>query len=165
MAIEILEKVKNKNYDYLYIPILNYIYNFKVKYGWMACLAPDGKFCLYRKGQKIWKEGLVHPSYTIKGKKGETLKNSIQHFMSKNISELLIRFNRNSSLYASELKKKKSNMKKLLSIRKIFSRFIKCYFSRMGYKSGYLGLLISILSAIYPFVSAIKSKEDKTISR
>ena len=50
--------------------------------------------------------GLVHPSYQIYGKKGKIFNNHIQHFMSKNISELLKRFNRNSSLYAKELRKK-----------------------------------------------------------
>ena len=32
---------------------------------------------------------------------------------------------------------------------------------RKGYKEGKLGLLICILNAIYPMVSAIKSKEDQ----
>ena len=84
--------------------------------------------------------------------------------MSKNISELLKRFNRNSSLYAKELRENKKNITKLFSIRKIFSRFLKSYISRMGYKSGGLGLLVCILNAIYPIVSAVKSVEDRTIA-
>ena len=65
-------------------------------------------------------------------------------FMSNNLSELIQRFNRNSTLYAGELKKKKLNLKKYFSIRKIFSRFIKCYFIRGGYKEGKIGILICI---------------------
>ena len=86
--------------------------------------------------------------------------NYINHFMSNDISELLARFNRNSSLHAIELKKSNTNLKKYFSFRKIFSRFIKSFFLRKGYKEGELGLLICILNAIYPIVSAIKSKED-----
>ena len=137
---------------------MNHVYSTPVKYGWMACLAPDGKFCLFKKKIKLWHEGLVHPSYSLKGAKGPLLENHINHFMSKDISELLVRFNRNSSLHAIELKNK--NLKKYFSFRKIFSRFLKSYFLRKGYKEGKLGLLICILNALYPMVSAIKSRED-----
>ena len=114
----------------------------------------------FQKKNKLWHEGLVHPSYSLKGEKGPLLENYINHFMSKDISELLLRFNRNSSLHAIELKNK--NLKKYFSFRKVFSRFLKSYFLRKGYKEGQLGLLICILNALYPMVSAIKAKEDLT---
>jgi glycosyltransferase involved in cell wall biosynthesis len=160
LALEVKKKIKLNKYDYFYIPLTNHIYSTPVKYGWMACLAPDGKFCLFKKKNKFWHEGLVHPSYSIKGEKGPFLENYINHFMSKDISELLVRFNRNSSLHALELKNK--NLKKYFSFRKVFSRFLKSYFLRKGYKEGKLGFLICILNALYPMVSAIKSREDLT---
>ena len=43
--------------------------------------------------------------------------NYINHFMSKDISELLVRFNRNSSLNALELKKNKNLKSFFLSER------------------------------------------------
>ena len=58
-----------KNFDFYYISLTNIIGNKKVTKGWMACLAPDGKFCLFRKGTKVWIDGSVHPQYQIKGKK------------------------------------------------------------------------------------------------
>jgi glycosyltransferase involved in cell wall biosynthesis len=160
LALEVKKKIKLNKYDYFYIPLMNHIYSTPVKYGWMACLAPDGKFCLFKKKNKLWHEGLVHPSYSLKGEKGPLLDNHINHFMSKDISELLVRFNRNSSLHAIELKNK--NLKKYFSFRKVFSRFLKSYFLRKGYKEGQLGLLICIFNALYPMVSAIKSKQDLT---
>ncbi len=160
LALEIKKKIKLNQYDYFYVPLMNHIYSKPVKYGWMACLAPDGKFCFFKKKNKFWHEGLVHPSYSLKGDKGPIFKNYINHFMSKDISELLLRFNRNSSLRAIELKNTNKNLKKYLSIRKVFSRFIKSFFLRKGYKEGGLGLIICILNALYPMVSAIKSKED-----
>ena len=117
-------------------------------------------FVFLKKKNKLWHKGLVHPSYSLTGEKGPMFKNYINHFMSKDISELLVRFNRNSSLKAIELKKKNKNLKSFFSFRKVFSRFIKSFFVRKGYKEGKLGLLICILNAIYPMVSAIKSKED-----
>ncbi len=160
LANEIKQKIKLNKFDYFFIPLLNHVSFQSVKYGWMACLAPDGKFCLFRKESKVWHSGLVHPSYELKGNKGPQFLNYILHFMSNNLSELLQRFNRNSTLHAEELKKKKLSLKKYFSIRKIFSRFIKCYFIRGGYKEGKIGILISVLISIYPYVSAIKSLED-----
>ena len=91
----------------------------------MACLAPDGKFCIFKKKNKHWHKGLVHPSYSLKGEKGPMFENYINHFMSKDISELLARFNRNSSLYALELKKTNNPFYKNLKIEYevIFEKF------------------------------------------
>ena len=43
--------------------------------------------------------------------------------MSKNISELLKRFNRNSSLYAKELKEKKKILKNYFLLERFFQGF------------------------------------------
>ena len=158
LAKEIKKNVSNDNYDFFYIKLLNYINNIPVKYGWMACMAPDGKFCLFRKSTKFWKNQRVHPDYILEGKKGNQLKNSIEHKMSENISDLILRFNRNTSLFAADIVSQKKNISKYFSIRKVFSRFFKCYFSRKGFREKEIGLIISILSSIYPVVSAIKSE-------
>ena len=160
LAREVKKKIRSHKFDFFYIPLMNHIYSKPIKYGWMACLAPEGKFCVFKKQNKHWHKGLVHPSYSLKGEKGPMFENYINHFMSKDISELLARFNRNSSLHAIELKKTNKNLKKYFSLRKILSRFIKSFFLRKGYKEGKMGLLICILNAVYPIVSAIKSKAD-----
>ena len=158
LAREIIEKVSYGDKDYFYLPLLNYVCNIPIKYGWMACLAPDGKYCLFRKSSKVWKKGRVHPEYEIKGRKGPKLKNFINHYMSKDISDLIIRFDRNTTLSAIDLNENKKNLKKFFSKRKILSRFIKCFIVRKGFKKLGIGFLISFLSSIYPFVSAIKAK-------
>tara|TARA_B100000029_G_scaffold159911_2_gene155682 strand:- start:1588 stop:2328 length:741 start_codon:yes stop_codon:yes gene_type:complete len=159
LSREIYSKIDSNNFDYFFIPLINYIGKKSVRYGWMACLAPDGKFCLFRKNYKKWLSGLVHPSYQLKGNKGPEFREHLIHNMSKDISNLLQRFNRNTSLRSNELKKN-PRIGKYFSIRKIFSRFLKSFLSRKGYKEGRIGLLISLLNAIYPYVSAIKSEKD-----
>ena len=77
LAKEIKVKINQKKYDYFYINLINYVYNKKIVGGWMACLAPDGKFCLFRRKNKIWSNKKVHPDYRIFGKKGKEFKNSI----------------------------------------------------------------------------------------
>ncbi len=160
LADEIEDKIKDSNVDFFYIPLINYVGKLKICNGWMSCMAPDGKFCLFKRNCKSWSDGSVHPNYNLTGNKGVKFSNSLDHFMSKDISDLLIRFNRNTSLYAQDLKMKRKDLTKLFSKRKIFSRFFKSYFSRTGFKSGEIGILIAALCSIYPYVSAIKSKQN-----
>ena len=155
---EILKKKKLTNFDFFYIKLINYVGDRPLKYGWMGCMAPDGKFCMFKKNAKKWSKGLVHPNYDLVGKKGPGFKNFIIHKMSKNISDLVKRFNRNTTLYSKELKLKNQNHS--VSLRKVISRFVKSFFKRKGYKHGKLGFLISIFNAIYPLISIIKSKEN-----
>ena len=155
---EILKKKKLTNFDFFYIKLINYVGDKPLKYGWMGCMAPDGKFCMFKKNSKKWSKGLVHPNYDLVGKKGPQFENTIVHKMSNNISDLVRRFNRNTTLYSEELRLE--DEKRGISFRKVISRFIKSFFKRKGYKHGKLGLLIGILNAIYPLVSLIKSKEN-----
>ena len=161
LSLEISKVIKSKSYDYFYIRLVNYVGKKAIKYGWMACMAPDGKFCLFKRKNKRWMNGRVHPSYKVIGRKGNQLENYITHNMANNISELLKRFNRNTSFNAVDLIEQNYKLEKLFSIRKLLSRFFKCYVARKGFLSGKEGLIISILSAIYPFISAMKAKYDQ----
>ncbi len=160
LAVEMKNAINRKSFDYYYIRLINFIGKKPIKFGWMACMAPDGKFCLFKKENKYWMNGRVHPSYKIKGIKGKQLKNTITHNMSENISDLIKRFNRNTTFNAMDLIENNQNLDKFFSIRKLFSRFLKCYISRKGFLSGKEGLIICILNAIYPFISAMKVKID-----
>ena len=99
-------------------------------------MAPDGKFCLFKKNAKKWSKGLVHPSYNIIGKKGPEFENYIIHNMSENISDLLSRFNRNTSLHSLELKKQK-NIKKQYRLEKLFRVLLKVFFKKRIQGWGY----------------------------
>ena len=49
LSVEIINAIKSESVDYYYIRLVNYIGKKAVKFGWMACMAPDGKFCLFKK--------------------------------------------------------------------------------------------------------------------
>ena len=83
LSEEILNKI-NSIILTIFIPMINYIGKI-IRYGWMACLAPDGKFCLFKKSKK-WLSGLVHPSYQLIGNKAK--EGHLIHNMSSNISHL-----------------------------------------------------------------------------
>ncbi len=92
------------------------------------------------------------------------LTSPIIHYMDHDISDLLSRFNRYTSLRAIDLAHSKQKMKKRKLLALFFSflrRFFKSLITNKGYKEGGLGLLISLLSSSYNLVSYLKAIEIK----
>lgn len=159
LAKEVKEVVEKNENDFFFTPIHNYVYGRHVRFGWMAALAPDLRGSLFRKGHKTWGMERVHPNVSFSGDRGADLTGGIRHNFANDISTLVQRFNRNTSLRAEDMARKKDNSRTATMARKIFSRFWKCYVARKGYKEGGLGLIISTLSALYPLVAHLKARE------
>jgi hypothetical protein len=43
-------------------------------------------------------------------------------------------------------------------LRRIASRFWKCYVGRRGYREGHYGFLIALCAALYPILSYLKAR-------
>ena len=61
-----------------------------------------------------------------------------------------------SSARAQDLYDSESNETILKNIRRIFSRFWKCFILRKGYKEKQMGLMIGFMASLYPLLSFIK---------
>lgn len=161
LAAEITDVVAADQNDFYFSPINNYVGDRWVKHGWMAALAPDLRGSLFRKGCKQWGMERVHPNVSFSGARGPGLKTGIRHNFAKDVSDLMRRFNRNTSLRADDLASKDEHRRTRTMARKAFSRFWKCYVARKGHMEGGIGLVISLLSAIYPLVAHLKAQEIK----
>lgn len=161
LAEEIRAAVSKDDADFYFSPIHNYVHGRWVKHGWMAALAPDLRGSLFRKGKKQWAMDRVHPGVDFDGLRGPDFKNGIRHNLADDVSDLLRRFNRNTTNRAHDLVDRQEIGRTRTMVRKSFSRFWKCYISRKGYREGGVGLLISILSALYPLVAHLKAQEIK----
>jgi len=159
LAQEITAVVTADTADFYFTPIHNYVHGRWVKHGWMAALAPDLRGSLFRKGKKTWAMDRVHPGVSFDGKRGPDFTNGIRHNLADDISALVRRFNRNTTNRALDLVERNELGRTRTMVRKTFSRFWKCYVSRKGYREGGVGLLISILSALYPLVAHLKAQE------
>ena len=117
----------------------------------------------FKKGTKTWGKQRVHPELKFLQKFGPDLKNPIEHYFVKDISELLKKFD--TWTYLKSLDLIENNKKDSLghNIRRIFSRFLKNYFKRKGYKEGRLGFLIALLAGLFPIVSYLRSEIEKNI--
>ncbi|MCW5699285.1 MAG: glycosyltransferase family 2 protein, partial [Rhodospirillales bacterium] len=49
------------------------------------------------------------------------------------------------------------------NLRRLFSRFFKCYVGRKGYREGRWGFLIALCAGLYPLLSYLKAslEEDR----
>ena len=146
LFLEIRKKINNAVPGYFLIPFDNYIGMQKVKYGWGASWGVTAAPRLSYKGCKKWNSfQRIHPSISLKGKKG-WLKNSINHYVDRDINDMLKRLIYYSDQKAKDLISSKERIPPFwIIIRKGITRFFKCYITRKGYKEGKLGFLIATI--------------------
>ncbi|MGE0251930.1 MAG: glycosyltransferase family 2 protein [Dongiaceae bacterium] len=161
LAAEIKQTIANPSGDYYLIPVDNYIGQRLVRHGWGGSFGTSAVRRLWKKGHKHWGNERVHPKVTFTGKEGVALKNPLIHYVDDTISDLWLRLDRYSTARARDLREgwKRGQKKESLArnIRRLFSRFIKCYCMRQGYREGGYGLLIALCAGLFPLLSYLKA--------
>ena len=71
---------------------------------------------------------------------------------------MLRRLDRYSSLRAQDLRESGDIGSYGRNLRRIVSRFWKCYVGRRGYREGPYGFLIALCAALYPILSYLKAR-------
>ena len=163
LLIEIKEKIINAKPGYFLIPFDNFIGNKRIRHGWGASWGVSSAPRLSYKGCKKWNnKQRIHPSLNLKGKKGK-LNNRINHYVDDDINDMLKRLQVYSDKKAFDIVANKQRIPStFIIIRKAFSRFLKCYFSRKGYKEGKFGFLIAVMASLFILLSYFKaSLENK----
>lgn len=155
--------------DWWRIPFDNYIGARLVRYGWGAQFGVGAKAILYRKGAKSWGAQRVHPRVTMAGVAGPTFEPRMTHLVDQNISDMIRRLDRYTTLRAQDLIESGDKTKGDIgtfrkNVLRIFGRFWKCYVLRKGYREGVFGLVIAIFAGLYPFLSYAKAVEILKIS-
>lgn len=140
------------------IPVDNYIGMKLVRYGWGAGFGKSAAYALFRKGAKTWGSERVHPALTFNGPAGRPLTARLDHMVDRDISDMLRRLDRYTTARAADLRAKGDPDTTAHNVRRIFSRFWKCYVGRRGYREGGYGLLIAICAGLYPIISHLKAK-------
>ncbi|MFH1804326.1 MAG: glycosyltransferase family 2 protein [Pseudomonadota bacterium] len=160
LAIAIREVIANPAFDRYPVAIDNYIGKRLVRYGWGASFGTSAVCRLLRPGTKIWGMQRVHPSITWSGKEGPILAGSIRHYLDRNISDMIRRLDSYSTARAADLRDSGKIGSFANNLRRLFSRFFKCYVSRKGYREGGLGFLIAVFAGLFPMISYVKAKYD-----
>jgi len=160
---EIAETAKSSRFDWHELPVDNYIGDRLVRYGWGGSFGTSAVPRLFRKGAKTWGRQAVHPSLTWTGYKGPRLSHPIAHYVDRDISDMIRRLDAYTSAKARDIRASGKTDTTLNNVRRLFSRFFKCYVMRRGYREGGYGLLIALMAGLYPLISHLKATlEDDT---
>ena len=161
LAGEIRRTVETSGYDWHEIPVDNYVGARLVRWGWGASYGKAAYPGLFRKGAKTWGDQRVHPRLEWSGRKGRMLENRIEHYVDRDISDMIRRLDSYSTARARDLRDSGEIGTMPRNLRRLFSRFFKCYVSRKGYREGGYGLLIAIFAGLYPLLSHLKAKLEQ----
>lgn len=157
LAREIRDVIGESDCDIFNIPVDNYVGRSLVRHGWGGLFGKNGYPGLFRKGVKVWGRDRVHPHLHVSGRQGPDLKTPITHYVDEGISDMLMRLDRYTDLRARDLVEKGEIGSFPNMVRKIFSRFWKCYVLRRGYRENSYGFVIALCAALYPVLSHLKA--------
>ena len=159
LAAEIRSVIAHSSAAWHLVPVDNYIGDRLVRWGWGAFFGRSAHAGLYRRGVKSWSDDRVlHASVTLTGQQGANLEQRLTHYVDRNISDMLIRLDRYTTLRAQDLRASGEIGSLAHNIRRIASRFWKCYVGRRGYREGPYGFLIALCAALYPILSYLKAR-------
>jgi glycosyltransferase involved in cell wall biosynthesis len=159
LAAEIRAVVATSPAAWHLVPVDNYIGDRLVRWGWGAFFGKSACAGLFRKGSKDWSDDrMLHPSVTLRGTQGPNLKSRLVHYVDQNISDMLMRLDRYTTCRAQDLRESGNIGSYGHNLRRLFTRFWKCYVRRRGYREGPYGLLIALCAALYPILSYLKAR-------
>ncbi len=162
LSAEIVRTAARSTADRHLIPVDNYIGERLVRRGWGASFGKGAYPGLFVKGSKSWGTQRVHPKLALTGVAGERLTSPLVHYVDRDISDMIRRLDRYSSLRAQDLRETwaaKGEIDETFrhNILRIFGRFYKCYWLRKGYTEGRWGFLIALMAGLYPMLSYLKA--------
>jgi glycosyltransferase involved in cell wall biosynthesis len=162
LAAEVRAVVARSTADWHLVPVDNYIGERLVRWGWGAFFGRSAHAGLYRNGVKTWRDDRVlHASVVLSGRQGANLQARLEHYVDRNISDMLRRLDRYTTLRAQDLRESGDIGSYGHNLRRIASRFWKCYVGRCGYREGPYGFLIALCAALYPILSYLKARLEK----
>jgi glycosyltransferase involved in cell wall biosynthesis len=161
LAAEIRHVAERSTAAWHLIPVDNYIGERLVRWGWGASFGKGAYAGLYRNGAKSWGSERVHPNVTLSGAQGPALDARLVHRVDRNISDMLARLDRYTTAHAKDLRDSGDIGSYPRNLRRIPSRFWKCYVGRRGYREGPYGVLIALCAGLYPILSYLKARLEK----
>ncbi len=157
LASEIRSAIADAAPGYFLIPYANYIGDRLVRYGWGASWGVASTERLFSRGAKHWGDQRIHPRTRLEGER-RRLVSPMVHYVDRDISDMIKRLDRYSTQRARDLRESGDVGGLANNIRRFFSRFIKCYVFRKGYREGAYGFLIALFAGLYPLLSHLKAR-------
>ncbi|MBJ6725946.1 glycosyltransferase family 2 protein [Geomesophilobacter sediminis] len=117
---------------------------------------------LFRRDKMTFDEGMVHEGFTIHGSIGY-MKNYIWQFPYRDLSQLIGKMERYSSLGAIKLSDRGRNASMARAFFSGLAAFIRIYFLKLGFLDGWPGFVISFANfegTFYRYAKGVELKSD-----
>lgn len=162
LAAEVRQATGRQDIDLYNIPLRNHIGRRLVRHGWGQNVGVRSKPALFRKGVKRWGGERVHPGLAFPPnlRRGPRLTAAIDHFVDRDVSDLIRRIDRYTTAQAADLRDSGDIGSPWRCYRRLVSRFWRAYIGRGGYREGALGLLLAILAGVSPLIAYLKARDD-----
>lgn len=160
LAAEIRDAIRDTPHGWFQVPFDNYVGTRLVRYGWGASWGVSAAPRLSRKGAKRWGNQRVHPRLDLHGSEG-WLRHRMIHYVDRDLSDMIRRLDRYSTARAKDLRDSGDVGSLANNLRRVFSRFFKCYVRRKGYREGLWGFSIALFAALYPLMSYLKARLEQ----
>lgn len=119
---------------------------------------PDYVLRLFDKSMGRFSDRLVHEALEVSGPVGR-LKNPIEHYTYRSISDFIDRMNRYSTLSAELYSSQGRDVGWVETIFRSWFTFLQMYILRKGFLDGALGFQLAYLYSVYTFIKYAKLKE------
>lgn len=157
LAAEVRATVATARPGHFLVPFDNYVGDRLVRHGWGGSWGVGAAPRLFSRGAKRWGDQYIHPRVELGPRRG-TLQARMVHHVDRDISDMIRRLDRYTTARARDLRASGDIGRLSSNIRRFFSRFVKCYVARKGYREGAWGLLIALFAGLYPLLSHLKAR-------
>lgn len=142
----------NEKYSGYYVPRKNFFLGKWIRYGgWW----PDYTLRLFLKDKGIMQDRSVHEKVIVQGGAG-CLRNHLEHYTYRTVSEFIKKMDIYSALSAKELKEKGTRPGAIKLVVHPMFTFFKMFFFRFGFMDGTHGLALAVLYSYYTFLKYLK---------
>lgn len=157
LATEVRATIAGAEPGHFLVPFDNYVGGRLVRHGWGASWGVRAAPRLFSRGAKRWGPQRVHPALELGPLRGR-LRSPMAHTMDGGVSAMLARLDRYSTARACDLRDSGDIGTLRRNVRRLFTRFLKCYVGRKGYREGAFGFLIALMAGLYPLISHLKAR-------
>ena len=160
LAREIRTTIGEASPGYFLIPFDNFIGERLVRHGWGGSWGVMAAARLFTPGAKQWGAQRIHPRVVLEGPQ-RRLRQAMHHHVDRDVADMLARLQRYTDARAADLRESGAPLPPLIwTLRRSFSRFLKCYVSRRGYREGRWGFAIALMAGLFPLISHLKAEMD-----
>ncbi|HUN49717.1 MAG TPA: glycosyltransferase family 2 protein [Candidatus Sulfotelmatobacter sp.] len=162
LASEVRAAIATAAPGYFLVPFDNYVGGRLIRYGWGAGWGVNFAPRLFSRGAKRWGDQRIHPKLELQGPK-RFLSAPMKHLVDRDISDMIARLDRYTTARAADLRASGNIGTLPGNVRRLFSRFWKCYVARKGYREGGWGFLIALFAGLYPLLSHLKARLEGSL--